>query len=87
MEVAVKTLKKGSDEDDKVKFLQEAAIMSQFRHPNVVTTYGVVTDEEPVSCIHIHQTLVNLVFLFSVLAGYGDVEERRFEELPAVYED
>ena len=49
MEVAIKTLKEGSSDDDKVKFLQEAAIMGQFKHPNVVTMYGVVTDGEPVS--------------------------------------
>ena len=48
MEVAIKTLKEGSSDDDKVKFLQEAAIMGQFKHPNVVTMYGVVTDGEPV---------------------------------------
>ena len=47
--VAVKTLNKGVGEADKVKFLQEAAIMGQFRHPNVVKLYGVVTEEEPVS--------------------------------------
>ena len=47
--VAVKTLNKGVDEGDKVKFLQEAAIMGQFKHPNVVKLYGVVTEEEPVS--------------------------------------
>ena len=49
VEVAVKTLKEGSGEEDRVKFLQEAAIMGQFKHPNVVTMYGVVTDGEPVS--------------------------------------
>ena len=49
LEVAVKILKQGATEMDRVKFLQEAAIMSQFKHPNVVTMYGVVTDEEPVS--------------------------------------
>ncbi len=50
--VAVKTLNKGADAQDKVKFLQEAAIMGQFRHPNVVKLHGVVTEEEPVSaCI------------------------------------
>jgi len=48
-EVAIKTLKKGADEEDRVKFLQEAAIMGQFKHPNVVTMYGVVTEGEPVS--------------------------------------
>lgn len=48
-EVAVKTLKKEANEEDRVKFLQEAAIMAQFKHPNVVTMYGVVTDGDPVS--------------------------------------
>ncbi len=49
IEVAVKTLKEGAGEGDKVKFLQEAAIMGQFSHPNVVKLYGVVTEGEPVS--------------------------------------
>ena len=48
VDVAVKTLKEGSGEEDKVKFLQEAAIMGQFKHHNVVTMFGVVTDGEPV---------------------------------------
>ena len=52
VEVAVKTLKKEAIKEDRVKFLQEAAIMGQFRHPNVVTMYGVVTDGEPVSHFH-----------------------------------
>ena len=49
--MAVKTLKEGSGEEDRVKFLQEAAIMGQFKHPNVVTLYGVVSEGEPVSYI------------------------------------
>ena len=49
LQVAVKTLKEGANDEDRVKFLQEAAIMGQFKHPNVVTMYGVVTDGEPVS--------------------------------------
>ncbi len=48
-EVAVKTLKTTSTEDDKIKFLQEAAINGQFQHRNVVKLYGVVTMGEPVS--------------------------------------
>ncbi len=48
MEVAIKT-NQSKEEGDKVKFLQEAAIMGQFRHPNVVKLYGVVTVGEPVS--------------------------------------
>ena len=49
VDIAVKTLKPGSTEHDKVKFLQEAAINGQFRHPNVVKLIGVVTIEQPVS--------------------------------------
>ena len=47
-EVAVKTLKPGSSENDRVRFLQEAAIMGQFNHPHVVKLYGVVTVGDPV---------------------------------------
>ena len=47
--VALKLLKEGSSKENKVKFLQEAAIMAQFRHPNVVSLYGVVSNTEPVS--------------------------------------
>ena len=49
MELAIKTLKPGAPEGEKVKLLQEAAIMGQFSHPNVVKLYGVVTVGEPVS--------------------------------------
>lgn len=49
VEVAVKMLKDGAGEDDKVKFLQEATINGQFKHPNVVNMLGVVTIGEPVS--------------------------------------
>ena len=47
--VALKLLKEEASEMDKVKFLQEAAIMAQFTHPNVVSLYGVVSKGEPVS--------------------------------------
>ena len=49
VQVAVKTLNEGSTKNDKIKFLQEAAIMAQFKHPNVVEMYGVITEGEPVS--------------------------------------
>ena len=38
-------LKDDADMVDRVKFLQEAAIMAQFRHPNVVTLHGVAKKE------------------------------------------
>ena len=44
-EVAVKTL---TDSANTVKFLQEAAIMAQFTHPNVLTLHGVVSKGDPV---------------------------------------
>ena len=49
MQVAVKALNKGTSEGEKVKFLQEAAIMGQFFHPNIIKLHGVVTMENPVS--------------------------------------
>ena len=46
IEVAVKTIKNGSSEEDRVKFLQEAAIMGQFHHPNIVKILGIVEGNE-----------------------------------------
>ena len=48
VDVALKSLTKTSEED-KVKFLQEAATMAQFRHPNVIQLHGVVIQGETVS--------------------------------------
>ena len=47
-EVAVKTVK-ATTEQERIKLLQEAAIMGQFAHVNVVRLHGVVTVGEPVS--------------------------------------
>ena len=56
-EVAVKTL---TDSANTVKFLQEAAIISQFRHPNILTLHGVVSAGHPVS-ITIHTFTPNFL--------------------------
>ena len=48
IEVAVKTLHSDASPTDKLKFLQEGAITSQFRHPNVVFLYGIITDKNKV---------------------------------------
>ncbi len=50
LELAVKTLKTGASDKDRVMMLQEAAIMGQFNHTNVIKMYGVVTLDEPVGC-------------------------------------
>ena len=45
LEVAIKTLKENAATEERVKFLQEAAIMGQFNHPNVVKLHGVVLED------------------------------------------
>ena len=47
-EVAVKSLADGSTDATRIRFLQEAAIMRQFKHPNVITLHGVLLDSDPV---------------------------------------
>ena len=49
VEVAVKSLEGEPTEEERVKFLQEAAIMGQFKHPNIIRIVGVVTTSDPVS--------------------------------------
>ena len=52
LDVAVKQLKPGASKEEKVKFLREAAINGQFRHPNVVKLMGVVKGNGPVRIIY-----------------------------------
>ena len=48
--MAVKSVPADSSSAARVKLLQEAAMMGQFRHPNVVQMHGiVVTSGTPVS--------------------------------------
>lgn len=49
LDVALKTLPKNEKTEDKLKLLQEAMIMGQFSHPNVVQLYGIVSFGQPVS--------------------------------------
>ncbi len=44
--VAVKCLDDSNNEEAKVKFLQEAAIMAQFNHPNIIRILGIVMDDQ-----------------------------------------
>ena len=41
-EVAIKKIEDRASEEDKIHFLQEAAILGQFSHPNIVSIVGVV---------------------------------------------
>ena len=70
IQVAVKLLKEGASEMDKVKFLQEAAIMAQFTHPNVVSLYGVVSKTEPVSqCMKTGEMMMTVYSNYSANVG------------------
>ena len=42
-------MKDSNSAGERIKFLQEAAIMKQFAHQNVVFMFGVVTKRYPVS--------------------------------------
>ena len=44
-DVAVKVVKKGTPQEERLKLLQEAAILGQFRHRHVVDLKGIVRDE------------------------------------------
>ena len=45
-EVAVKSLADGSTEEKCIQFLQEAAIMGQFKHPSIITLHGVLMNQD-----------------------------------------
>uniref|UniRef100_F1KQA4 receptor protein-tyrosine kinase n=1 Tax=Ascaris suum TaxID=6253 RepID=F1KQA4_ASCSU len=45
--VAIKTLKSGYSETDRLKFLKEAILMNNFDHPNIVKLMGVSLESEP----------------------------------------
>ena len=47
-EVAVKTLHNDASGMSKVRCLQEAAMMAQFHHPNVVTLHGIIRESHKV---------------------------------------
>ena len=46
--VAVKRLAAGAAKANRVKLLQEAAIMGQFLHPNVIQLFGIVVRQDTV---------------------------------------
>ena len=53
-QVAVKMLHDGATKMDRIKLLNEAAIIEQFSHTNIVKLCGVVINEDPVSVGYPH---------------------------------
>lgn len=49
--VAVKTLKKGSNPDDRLDFLSEAEAMKRFDHSNIIKLLGVCLQSEPIYAV------------------------------------
>jgi len=49
--VAIKTLKHGASDKNRLDFLTEASIMGQFDDPNVIYLEGVVTKSSPIMIV------------------------------------
>ena len=45
-DVAVKCISDHTGNEERVKFLREAAIMAQFNHPNIVSILGIVMESQ-----------------------------------------
>lgn len=50
-QVAIKTCRSTISDTDRHKFLQEADILKQYEHPNIVRLIGVVAEKDPVYII------------------------------------
>ena len=77
VEVAVKMLNTDASDKDKLRFLQEAAIMCQFDHQNVTKLHGVVTEApimivlEYVACGDLKEFLMSLyVSTYTYICSY-----------------
>ena len=49
MDVAVKVAENGSKTEERVKFLQEAVIMGQFKNPYILQIIGIINEDYVVS--------------------------------------
>ena len=65
LDVALKTQSRTDDRDARVKLLQEAAIMSQFKHTNVIKLYGVVNDTDQVR--NLQQNIQHLYYVYNII--------------------
>ena len=57
VEVAVKSINGRANRDERIRFLQEAAIMGQFNHPNIIKLLGIFSD---------YQESVQLLLLYII---------------------
>ena len=66
IEVAVKTLNADASIKDKLRFLQEATIMSQFDHQNVIKLHGIVK-ETPIMIVSEFMSRGDLLDLLNLI--------------------
>lgn len=74
--MVVVAVKEGVAKEDKIKLLQEAAILSQFSHPNVLKLYGVVAEMGMVCCMDWVITFVAHVFIMMTPSNFHQVINR-----------
>ncbi|XP_065899786.1 ephrin type-B receptor 3-like isoform X2 [Dysidea avara] len=89
-EVAIKVPSEGYDRDTEVKLLQEATIMGQFQHPNVLTLFGIVTQGNPIMIVSELMRKGDLKSYLSRLTYRPPTtpqEETQYMELKALFTD
>lgn len=94
-EVALKSANPGASMQERIKLLQEAAIMAQFRNSNVLQIYGAVVQPglvnvAPQSCfhggmIHLWMSFIWQVMLVLEICHSGDLK-RHLKSISHVYE-
>lgn len=72
VDVAVKQLRKGSDESD--DFFREVDFMSKLDHPNIVKLLGVCSVDEPYSMIFEYMDLGDLSSFLREAVGLGKID-------------
>ena len=81
--VAIKSLREESSDEDRVRLFQEAAINGQFHHPSIIILHGVVTVGKKVNkeCMSVNVLIVWFTFPANDCAGANG--GRRHESLPS----
>ena len=60
----MKSMENQRSSEDRIKFLQEAAIMGQFDHPYIIKIHGIMATEDKVCMINYGYLLFILMIVF-----------------------
>ncbi len=69
-EVAVKTINQGAGEEERIILLQEAAIMGQFDHPNIIRLLGVILDSKLEVSIARSSLFMHRIYRYRISSTY-----------------